>query len=93
MYKTYRRWYQNDFVVEHSHYLNRLFHFIGINMLYLFLIAAILKFESRLLIASLLSFPILSVIGHKIIEKNEIVSAEDKKYGLCPIRGAFTFTR
>jgi hypothetical protein len=81
MFKTYEEWYQNDFDVEHRHYLNRLFHFIGINLLYLFLIAAILTFEWRLLITSLLSFPTLSVIGHKIIEKNEIVSAEDKKYG------------
>lgn len=67
MYKNYEDWYQNDFHVEHKHYLNRLLHFIGINAAYFFLFVAIVTFSWKMLLLSLVSFPTLSVIGHKII--------------------------
>ena len=46
----------------------------------------------KLIALGVVSFPICSVIGHKVVEKNEIYSSEDRKYGLWPLRSAFTFT-
>lgn len=70
IYKNYEDWYQNDFHVEHKHYVNRLLHFIGINLFYFFLFVALITLSWRVLLISLLSFPIFSAIGHKIVEKN-----------------------
>jgi hypothetical protein len=61
-------------------------------MTYLTLAYGIISLDPLYVLICMLPFITLSVIGHKIIERNEIISSDDKKYGIWPLRAAFTFT-
>lgn len=92
IYSSYEEFYQNDFHIEHSHPINRLLHFLGISVLYVALTYGLITFNLWFILLSPFSFIILSGIGHKLIERNDVISEEDKKYGIWPLRAAFTFT-
>ena len=69
-YTSYEDFYKHNFFEEHSNHWNRVLHFIGINALYFFLLVSIITMDWTYLILSLISFPIFSAIGHKLIERN-----------------------
>jgi hypothetical protein len=69
-YQSYNDYYLDNFRIEHAHPINRLLHFIGITLTYLTLFYGICTFNPFFIFGSMLPFIILSVIGHKLIEKN-----------------------
>ncbi len=73
-YNTYIEFYVHDFQAEHSHPYNRLSHFIGISTTYLIAIYGLITFNLLSVILSPLLFLTGSIIGHKIIERNDIFS-------------------
>jgi hypothetical protein len=69
-YNSYDDYYLDNFRVEHAHPINRLLHFIGITLTYLTLVYGIFTLDPFYVLICMLPFITLSVIGHKLIERN-----------------------